>query len=139
MYLSETFLEGYKDKIPNFGGNGLGAFVYLRTYSRWLNDKGRRETWHETVARVTNYSVGLATDSVSQEERVREAELLYDAIFNLRVFPAGRTLWIGGTEAAEKHGLANFKGFYRPISSTHGRCWCRLSYPTYRCSKATKS
>jgi ribonucleoside-diphosphate reductase alpha chain/ribonucleoside-triphosphate reductase len=37
-----------------------------------------------------------------------EAESLFDCMFNLKVFPAGRTLWTGGTEAAKKYPLSNF-------------------------------
>jgi len=25
--------------------NALAEFIYYRTYSRWIEDKGRRETW----------------------------------------------------------------------------------------------
>ena len=27
------------------------SFIHLSRYSRWLDDKGRRETWGETVTR----------------------------------------------------------------------------------------
>src|SRR5690554_7488922 len=41
---------------------------------------------------------------------VREAEELFDNIFNLRQFLSGRTHWVGGadTKVAEKFPLANF-------------------------------
>ena len=29
--------------------NGLAEFIYFRTYSRWIEEEGRRETWVETV------------------------------------------------------------------------------------------
>ena len=32
--LTDSFIEKYKDKKPNFGFNGLGEFVFMRTYSR---------------------------------------------------------------------------------------------------------
>src|SRR3989344_5768526 len=31
--------------------NPLGEFVYYRTYSRWIDEESRRETWVETVDR----------------------------------------------------------------------------------------
>ena len=31
--------------------NEMSKFVYYRTYSRWDDTKGRRETWEETVER----------------------------------------------------------------------------------------
>jgi adenosylcobalamin-dependent ribonucleoside-triphosphate reductase len=108
MYLSETFLNKYAHLNPPFGGNGLGAFIYLRTYSRWLDEQLRRETWLETCARVVEYSMSLYTGSATVDALQEEAEYMFDMMFNLKVFPAGRTLWIGGTEAAKKFGSANF-------------------------------
>jgi adenosylcobalamin-dependent ribonucleoside-triphosphate reductase len=108
MALSESFTEAYKTKNVPFGGNGLGHFVYLRTYSRWNDDQLRREEWHETVRRVIDYTMKLYQGPATQDELHKEAELLYDAMFNLRIFPSGRTMWIGGTEAERKFGTANF-------------------------------
>lgn len=107
-YLNKEFLSTYDNKDVPFGGNGLGHFVYLRTYSRWQEDKKRRETWRETVERVVNYSMSLYTGPASLQTLRSEAEQLFDALFNLRVFTAGRTLWIGGTESARRFGSANF-------------------------------
>ena len=110
--LSDSFIQKYKSKKPPFGGNGLGEFVYLRTYSRWLPEKNRREEWYETVRRVTDYSIGLYND---EKDHTEEAEELYDLIFNLKVFPAGRTLWIGGTEAVKKFPMANYNCSFRVV------------------------
>ena len=30
-------------------------FIHLSRYSRWLPDKGRRETWNETIERYFNF------------------------------------------------------------------------------------
>lgn len=108
MLLSESFIHQYKAKNPPFGGNGLGAFVYLRTYSRWNDEAMRREEWYETVQRVVEYSMKLYTGSATKEQLEYEAQQLYDAMYNLRIFPSGRTMWIGGTEAERKFGTANF-------------------------------
>src|SRR3989338_6854329 len=35
--------------------NPLGEFVYYRTYSRWITEENRRETWIETVARYVDF------------------------------------------------------------------------------------
>lgn len=116
MVLRPEFLAEYEDRHVPFGGNGLGEFVYQRTYARWLPDKQRRERWHETCARVVNYSMSLDTVS-SDEDKQREAEALFDAMFNMRVFPAGRTLWIGGTPITERSGTANFNCAFVVIDS----------------------
>ena len=49
--LSDNFLNGYKRKRAPFGFNGLGALVYMRTYSR-IKEDGSNEQWWETVQRV---------------------------------------------------------------------------------------
>ena len=105
MYLNESFLERYPSN-PNWPSI-LGQFVYLRTYSRFVDSLGRRETWKETVTRVVEYTIDLDTMS-EHNVKVVEAEKLFDYMFNLKVFPAGRTLWTGGTEAAKKYPLSNF-------------------------------
>lgn len=107
-YLTKEFLSQYDNIEVPFGGNGLGHFVYLRTYSRWQEDRQRRETWLETVKRVVEYSMELYTGPATKEELRLEAELMFDMMFNLKVFTAGRTLWIGGTAAEKRFGSANF-------------------------------
>lgn len=108
MFLSDEFINGYKKQQAPFGGNGLGHFVYLRTYSRWNDDQMRREEWYETVRRVVEYSMALYQGPATNAQLTQEAEELFDTMFNLRLFTAGRTMWIGGTESARKFGEANF-------------------------------
>ena len=98
--LSREFLSPYKH-APN-PMEQLGAFVYTRTYSRYLPHQGRREFWWETVRRAVEYNASLAPTSRE------EAEKLYDNIYHLRQFLSGRTLWVGGTPVAEKYPMANY-------------------------------
>src|SRR5690606_25903299 len=102
-YLIDEFLAAYPDLPPHM--NALGRFVYYRTYSRYLEDKRRRETWKEMVKRATEYNVGLEARHlrklglpVNEEQLKQEAEMLYDNMFNLRQFLSGRTMWVGGAE-----------------------------------------
>ena len=80
----------------------LGNFVYYRTYSRWLDEEGRRENWWETVRRAVEFNTSLAPTPK------QEIEKLYDNIFNLRQFLSGRTFWTGNTEVSRKYSLSNF-------------------------------
>ena len=99
--LSDDFISQYKH-LPNPFPGQLGQFVYYRTYSRWLPFEKRREYWWETVKRAVEFNCNLVRTTQ------REAELLYDNIFHLRQFLAGRTLWTGGTEVSSKYPMANF-------------------------------
>ncbi len=98
--LSKEFLMKYSDFPEHM--TEIGKFVYLRTYSRWIGEKGRRETWKETCIRAVEYNCALA-----QTPR-EEAEKLFDNMFNLKQALSGRTLWTGATEVAEKYPISNF-------------------------------
>jgi len=102
------FYQKYIEIEPPF--SSIGLVVYLRTYSRYIPQLKRREKWCETVLRTVEYSLSLDA-ATNRIEKQAEAEELFDAIFNLRVFPAGRTLWIGGTEAARKYPTSNYNCF----------------------------
>lgn len=116
LFLSSSFLSQYEGKTPPLAGK-LFYPVYLRTYSRFLPEKKRRERWDETVARVVNYSMELYQGASPRQDLINEAEELYDSIFNLKVLPAGRSLWIGGTRSAERFGEANFNCSFVVIDS----------------------
>lgn len=113
-YISWEFYKQYINIEPNFGE--LGLVVYLRTYSRFIEELNRREKWCETVLRVVEYSISLDTRE-HLAHKTKEAEELFDAIFSLRMFPAGRTLWIGGTKQTEIDGSANWNCTYCNIDT----------------------
>lgn len=112
--LREEFLKGYPD-FPSHMEN-LAKLVYYRTYSRWLPEEGRRETWKETCARAVEYNCSLAPTSAY------EAQRLFDNVFNLKQFISGRSLWIGGSEASKKTKLANFNCSFVVIDSIKSLC-----------------
>ncbi len=122
--LTDEFIAGYPEAPAHM--NELAQFVFYRTYSRWLPEKGRRENWRETCRRSVEYNVGLAlkhTEKIGYAADVeglrKEAEELFDAMFNLRQFLSGRSLWVGGSEGgvAEKYPLANFNCSFVNIRS----------------------
>lgn len=105
-FLSKSFLSQYKHKKDPFP-SVLGKFVYLRTYSRPLPEKNRREYYWETVARVVDYNISLASWK-NKEDAVREAEKLYDNIYNLRQFPSGRAMFSGGTSVSISNPISQY-------------------------------
>lgn len=111
--LSKEFLNKYYNKKSPL--SHLGEFVYLRTYSRYLEEKHRRETWFETVLRTTQYNIRLGIEykekkhlPIDWEMEKKEAERLFDNLFHLRTFPSGRTLYMGGTEVVRQYPLSNY-------------------------------
>ncbi|CAI8895953.1 ribonucleoside-triphosphate reductase (thioredoxin) [Brevibacillus sp. IT-7CA2] len=124
QFLRDEFLDQYPDFPIHM--SPLGQFVYYRTYSRFVPEKGRRETWKETCRRSVDYNIklayqhlnkiGLYADSRAME---KEAEGLFDNMFNLRQFLSGRTLWVGGADngVADLYPLANFNCSFLNIKS----------------------
>jgi ribonucleoside-triphosphate reductase (thioredoxin) len=123
-FLGDDFLAKYPDFPLHM--SPLGQFVYYRTYSRFIPELGRRETWKETCRRSVDYNIklsfqhlkkiGLYADIRKLEE---EAEGLFDNMFNLRQFLSGRTLWVGGADngVADLYPLANFNCSFLNIKS----------------------
>lgn len=105
-YLSDDFLYKYKHLKDPFPTE-VGRFVYLRTYSRPIIEEKRRELWRETVARAVDFNIGLAKWK-SHDEAVREAEQIYDNIYNLKQFPSGRSLWSGGIETSYTNPISQY-------------------------------
>lgn len=105
--LSKEFLNFYATKQPPWGFGGLGEIVYLRTYSRYNEDEGRNETWPETVARVINGAIEIGTPYTQ-----KEAETLFDHMFNLRCSFSGRALWQLGTPLVQQFNGASLNNCY---------------------------
>lgn len=105
--LTPDFVHRYAEATPPWGP--LGEIIYLRTYSRWLEEEGRRERWHETNQRWVNFSASLAPNHLE----AGELETLFDLCWNLKAFPAGRTLWSAGTG----RGAANFNCCFTSLHS----------------------
>jgi len=111
--LSDEFVNSYASKTPLWGFNGLGEIVYRRTYSRDIEELGRKEFWHETIARCINGAQAIGANYTKEE-----AERLFDYIFNLKGIFAGRSLWQLGTPLVEKmSGVSLVNCWFTNVSS----------------------
>ncbi|ABR50592.1 ribonucleoside-triphosphate reductase, adenosylcobalamin-dependent [Alkaliphilus metalliredigens QYMF] len=98
--LSDDFISRYKHRPSPM--KQLGDFVYYRTYSRWVDEENRREYWWETVRRAVEYNCSLIPT------RKKEAERLFDNVYNLKQFLSGRTFWVGETAVAKHYPMSNY-------------------------------
>lgn len=109
--LEESFLKKYKGIQPEWGFNGLGYIVFKRTYSRPLYKEDgsldRSETWWETIRRCIE-----GAQKIGAEYTKTEAEILFDAIFNLKCSFAGRMLWQLGTSTVDRFGANSLINCY---------------------------
>ena len=79
------------------------SFIHLSRYSRYLEDKGRRETWEETVDRLINFWKDEVGDKLSEEDY----SSLKQAIYNHEVMPSMRSMWSAGEALKKNH----FRGY----------------------------
>ena len=123
---SKDFLSNYADFSPKM--NDLGAFVYLRTYSRFLKEKGRREVWKETVKRAVEFNmlqeyehcqrIGFPITKQRQERMTEESIEFFESMYGLNQFLSGRTMWAGDAEnrGIQKFAMANFNCAYTKVT-----------------------
>ncbi len=101
------FLDGVLDAnaLPEPQWGPIGQEVFERTYARSVEVRTpegellgtRIESWAETTRRVVNGSLSyISRDLWLADEDVR----LFDLIYNFRAIPAGRHLWVTGTQAS---------------------------------------
>jgi len=109
--LPKSIIDEYNARPSPFGFNGLGEFVYLRTYAR-VKDDGKLENWAETVYRVVNGTYTMQKNHILEhdmewdEQRAQEsAREMYELIFTFKFTPPGRGLWTMGTDITEKKGI----------------------------------
>jgi ribonucleoside-diphosphate reductase alpha chain len=94
-------------------------FIAVSRYARWLPEKGRRETWPETVARYLDFFVERGQLKGEDVNRV------YQAILNLEVMPSMRCLMTAGP-ALDRDNVAGYNCSYLPID--HPRAFDELLY-----------
>ena len=92
--------------------NDLAEFVYMRTYSRWVDEKKRRETWKETVERATSFLKKISKKKLKQSDY----ELITDFVYRMKVMPSMRLMWTAG-KPAEVNNVAIYNCSTVPIDS----------------------
>lgn len=118
--LDPAYVAAFEQKVPPFGFNGLGHFVFLTKYAR--DTSSGKETWAQCCERVVTatfnmqrrwiLSLGLAWDSARAQ---RSAQDMFSRMFSMKWLPPGRGLWAMGTPLTEGprplHAALNNCGF----------------------------
>lgn len=89
-------------------------FIAKSRYSRYLDDKGRREHWNETVARYFDFMEQHLKDKQSYVLTKELRAELESAVNNLEVMPSMRAIMTAGP-ALERQNIAAFNCSYLPI------------------------
>lgn len=106
---NRDFLDPYYRKGDPFQSL-LARSTYLTKYCRG------RETWTDTIRRVVEANVSLASD-VDE----KEAQLLFHLFWTGQALPPGRGLWTGGVEGIPAD--ARYNCWYTTLYGIDDWCW----------------
>ena len=90
------------------------TFIAKSRYSRYLDDKGRREHWSETVARYFDFMTEHLQKKQNYTLSPELRKELETAVVNLEVVPSMRAVMTAGP-ALERQNVAAFNCSYLPI------------------------
>jgi ribonucleoside-triphosphate reductase len=99
--------------------NAAAEFVYYRTYARWIDDLGRRETWEETIDRVIEFLKSERGDKVPAKvfDKIKRGMLNFD------IMPSMRLVWSAG-DAARKDNTTLYNCSFIPVDSIESFAEC---------------
>jgi ribonucleoside-diphosphate reductase alpha chain len=91
-------------------------FIHVSRYSRWLEDKGRRETWVETVDRYMTFMKNHLVNNFEYDENDIKFAQIKDAIVNHKVMPSMRAMMTAGP-ALERDNIAAYNCSFIAVDS----------------------
>ena len=98
--------------------NEVAEFIYKRTYSRWLEEEGRREDWPETIERFINFIISKRPDIPEKTiNKIRKY------MTEFAVMPSMRFLWAAGP-AASADNTAIYNCSFAKINSVDAFAEC---------------
>jgi ribonucleoside-triphosphate reductase len=101
-------------KMSKYELTPYNTFIAKSRYSRYLDDKGRREHWGETVARYFDFMTKNLKEKNGYTLTPELRAELEDAVKHLDVVPSMRAVMTAGA-ALERQNVAAFNCSYLPI------------------------
>jgi ribonucleoside-triphosphate reductase len=92
--------------------NPYSEFIFYRSYSRWNDDEGRRETWIESVDRYFNFM----KENLGNKLKEAEYNELKEAVLNMKIVPSMRLMWGAGNAARKSNAVAYNCSYIAPVS-----------------------
>ena len=89
-------------------------FIHLSRYSRWLENKGRRETWEETVDRYMSFFDSHLMEKYSYKIPEETYKKVRKYILELKVMPSMRALMTAGP-ALKRDNVAGYNCAYTAV------------------------
>ncbi len=102
--LPDSFTKQYSGTKPKFGFNGMGEFVFYRTYSR-IKENGEKESFFDTIKRVVEGCYEIQRRHCAKmhipwdyDKAVESAQEMFVRMWEFKFLPPGRGLWMMGTK-----------------------------------------
>ena len=90
--------------------NSLAEFVYYRTYAKWIQEEGRRETWIETIDRYVDFM----RDNLNGKLTKTEYDEIRQYILEQQALPSMRLMQFAGKAARKTNVCAYNCSFIAP-------------------------
>ena len=91
-------------------------FIHKSRYARWLEDKGRRENWGETVGRYLDFMSDTLMEKHNYKIDKVDKEIMEEYITSLNVMPSMRAMMTAG-EALKRDNTCGYNCSYLPVDS----------------------
>lgn len=105
-------LKKLTEESKKYFRTSLGEFVYYRSYSKWMKEEGRRETWIETVDRYMSFM----KKNLGNKLKSQEYDEVRDFILKNKTMPSMRLLQFSGKAAEATNVCAYNCSFIAPES-----------------------
>lgn len=92
--------------------NQLSEYVYYTTYSRWLDEAGRRETWLETIDRYLTFM----REQIGDKLKDKEYDEIREYMVGMKALGSMRLLQFAGKAVASSNVAAYNCSFIAPSS-----------------------
>lgn len=94
--------------------------ITRRTYNRPLDDEGKQfETFEQTVDRVIGHQAWLWNRADHAGVQHEELQELRQLMLERKVLMSGRTLWLGGTEVAQRREASQFNCSFTCVETVY--------------------
>ena len=91
-------------------------FIHVSRYARWIEEKGRRETWVETVDRYIDFMKNHLVENYNYEQDNIVFSQIREAIIHHKIMPSMRALMTAGP-ALERDNIAAYNCSFIAVDS----------------------
>lgn len=103
--------------------NEVSTYIHLSKYSRWVESEGRRESWKETVGRLSSF--WMEQLEPWDDKEIGDMVKVFEAVEGMEVMPSMRSLMTAGP-ALTRDNVAGFN--CAAIAITHPRVFDEIFY-----------